>query len=171
MSDEFSTVSAFSDLLSTVTQLGEVLRQQGWTVSCAESCTGGGIAYVLTSVAGSSDWFNQSWVTYSNQAKQQRLGVTPSTLNHHGAVSQQTVEQMVNGVVENSGAEVGVSVSGIAGPGGGTKEKPVGTVWFGFSIGGQLYSRCCQFDGDRLSVREQAIHFAIDFLYQRLVAE
>lgn len=171
MSDEFSTVSAFSTLLKKVEQLGDILRHQGWTISCAESCTGGGIAYALTSVAGSSQWFNQSWVTYSNEAKQQRLGVTEATLAQFGAVSEQTVAQMVTGVVKNSGADIAVSVSGIAGPGGGTATKPVGTVWFGFMVKGALITQCCRFDGDRLSVREQAINYAINFLYQRLVAE
>lgn len=171
MSADFSTVSPNSVLLNKVLALGDALRQRGWTVSCAESCTGGGIAYVLTSVAGSSDWFNQSWVTYSNDAKQALIGVQESTLVAYGAVSEQTVTEMVSGVIANSGANVGISVSGIAGPGGGSDHKPVGTVWFGFAIDGEVITEHQVFTGDRLSVREQAIVFAINFLYQRLVAQ
>lgn len=171
MSADFSTVSQDSALLKQVVATGDVLRRQNWHVSCAESCTGGGIAYVLTSVPGSSDWFNQSWVTYSNEAKQSLIGVKAETLAEFGAVSEQTVAEMVQGVVQESGAQVGVSVSGIAGPGGGSAEKPVGTVWFGFMIDGELNTQRHVFSGDRLAVREQAIAHAISYLYQRLVAE
>jgi len=147
-----------------VTELGNALRARGWTVSCAESCTGGGIAYALTSIAGSSDWFNQSWVTYSNEAKMRALGVTSSTLKTFGAVSQQTVEEMALGVRDESNAELVVTVSGIAGPGGGTKEKPVGTVWFGFLCGKSTQTIERVFTGERISVRKQAINFAITHL-------
>ena len=171
MSADFSTVSQDSALLKQVVATGDVLRRRNWHVSCAESCTGGGIAYVLTSVSGSSDWFNQSWVTYSNEAKQSLIGVKTETLAEFGAVSEQTVAEMVQGVVQESGAQVGVSVSGIAGPGGGSAEKPVGTVWFGFIIDGELNTQRHVFSGDRLAVREQAVVHAISYLYQRLVAE
>ena len=171
MSTDFSTVCANSPLEECVSALGNLLRERGLTVSCAESCTGGGIAYAFTSVSGSSDWFHQSWVTYSNEAKQSLLGVKADTLEQFGAVSEQTVTEMVQGVVANSGASAGISVSGIDGPGGGSAEKPVGTVWFGFAVKGSLTTEKQIFSGDRTAVREQAIHFAINTLYQRLVAE
>ena len=171
MSTEFSTVCADSSLEECVSALGAVLRERGMTVSCAESCTGGGIAYAFTSVSGSSDWFHQSWVTYSNDAKQAMLGVKGDTLEQFGAVSEQTVTEMVQGVVANSGASAGISVSGIAGPGGGSAEKPVGTVWFGFKVNGVLFTEKQLFSGDRTTVREKAIRFAVNTLYQRLVAE
>lgn len=171
MSTEFSTVCADRSLEECVSALGAVLRERGLVVSCAESCTGGGIAYAFTSVSGSSEWFNQSWVTYSNEAKQTLLNVKADTLKRCGAVSQQTVEEMVQGVIANSGAYAGISVSGIAGPSGGSAGKPVGTVWFGFMIDGTLFTVKQVFSGDRTAVREKAIRFAIDTLYQRLVAE
>ena len=152
----------------SVLALGEQLRQRGWTISCAESCTGGGLAYAFTSVSGSSDWFNVSWVTYSNDAKHQQLGVLKQTLTQYGAVSEQTVIEMAQGVAANSGAQVAVSVSGIAGPGGGSAEKPVGTVWFGFSFNGNTSAAKMLFSGDREAVREQAIDYVLarcnDFL-------
>ena len=150
-------------------QLGQRLNQKGWRISCAESCTGGGIAYAITSVAGSSTWFEQSWVTYANDAKQALLGVDASTLEKHGAVSAATATEMLNGVLTNSGAKVGVSVTGIAGPGGGSEEKPVGLVWFGFSVDQQQHVVAQQFYGDRSAVRAQAITFALEFLIERLV--
>lgn len=170
MSQGFSTVSDDTALNQRILELGDALRQRGWHVSCAESCTGGGIAFAFTSVSGSSDWFNQSWVTYSNDAKHQQLGVNESTLAEHGAVSEQTVAEMVSGVINNTSANVGISVSGIAGPGGGTEEKPVGTVWFGFAIDGNITCNKVQFDGNRDAVRHQAIAYAICYLHQRLVA-
>ncbi|MBU3022075.1 CinA family protein [Aestuariibacter sp. A3R04] len=170
MNEDISTVSGDGLLQAQILALGEALRQHRATVSCAESCTGGGIAFAFTSVAGSSDWFNQSWVTYSNEAKQTQLGVKASTLAAYGAVSEQTVREMVAGVTTRSGAQIGISVSGIAGPGGGSQEKPVGTVWFGFAVFSETLAIKRVFDGDRCAVRHQAISFAIDFLYQRLVA-
>lgn len=151
-----------------VVELGRLLRQKEWTISCAESCTGGGLAYALTNVSGSSDWFNVSWVTYSNQAKHQQLGVKEQTLMHYGAVSEQTVIEMASGVAANSGAQVAVSVSGIAGPGGGSVDKPVGTVWFGFSFNGKTNAVVRHFTGDREAVREQAIDYVITSCIARL---
>ena len=110
-------------------------------------------------------------MTYSNEAKQSLLSVKADTLEQFGAVSEPTVSEMVQGVVANSGAETGISVSGIAGPGGGSAEKPVGTVWFGFLVNGTVFTEKQLFSGDRTSVREKAIRFAITTLYQRLVAE
>lgn len=176
MSQEFSTASESnqdnltlnSALSGQIEALGNALREKGWTVSCAESCTGGGIAYAFTSVSGSSQWFNQSWVTYSNQAKQQGLGVRQETLSNHGAVSPQTVYEMANGVQKHSGAELVVTVSGIAGPDGGSEDKPVGTVWFGFICNDESTQVKKVFAGDRETVRAQAIKFAINHLISLL---
>ncbi len=141
--------------------LGAVLAAKGWTISCAESCTGGGVAYAITSTAGSSEWFERSFVTYSNTAKVSLLGVDENTLATAGAVSAQTVEEMVAGCARRSNAEVAVAVSGIAGPGGGSIDKPVGLVWFGFFIDGKVISKQVIFNGDRQQVRDQAIEFAL----------
>ncbi|MFS1702607.1 CinA family protein [Alteromonas sp. AMM-1] len=174
MSQPFSTVShneLHLGLLSEqIVQIGEHLRKRSWTVSCAESCTGGGIAYALTSVAGSSDWFNQSWVTYSNNAKSAMIGVQQNTLLTHGAVSEQVVIEMVTGTASTANSECAIAVSGIAGPGGGSADKPVGTVWFGFRFGEQTVSVCQRFRGDRQAVRASAIVFAIHKLHHWLVA-
>jgi nicotinamide-nucleotide amidase len=176
MSQEFSTASELNQdklslnrtLSGQLEALGNVLCDKGWTVSCAESCTGGGVAYAFTSVPGSSRWFNQSWVTYSNEAKQQNLGVSSETLNKHGAVSQQTVYEMAKGVQRHSLAELVVTVSGIAGPQGGSADKPVGTVWFGFLCNGESTQVKKVFAGDRETVRAQAITFAINYLIDLL---
>ena len=141
--------------------LGEVLQARNWTVSCAESCTGGGVAYAITSIAGSSAWFERSFVTYSNIAKHSLLDVDEAILESYGAVSKQTVENMAKGCAMASSANVAIAISGVAGPGGGTIEKPVGLVWFGFFIEGNVYSAQCNLPGDRKQVREQAIEFAL----------
>jgi len=149
-------------------QLGQQLKSKGWTISSAESCTGGGVAFAITSVAGSSEWFKQSFVTYSNDAKQSLLGVRQEVLMSFGAVSQQTVEQMASGCALKSQAEIGVSISGIAGPDGGTEDKPVGLVWFGFFINGDISTEKQIFSGDRHQVRLQAIEFALQQTSQRI---
>lgn len=143
-------------------RLGEELLTRGWYVSCAESCTGGGIAYAITSTAGSSGWFNSGYITYSNDVKQSVLGVFGDTLATFGAVSRQTVLEMASGCAKISNAELALSVSGIAGPGGGSADKPVGTVWFGFSVDGKLHSDVQVFQGDRQAVREQAIGHCLE---------
>ncbi len=142
-------------------QLGAQLNAKGWTVSCAESCTGGGVAFALTSVAGSSAWFERSFVTYSNQAKSELLMVDNDTLERWGAVSQQTVLEMANGCADKANANLAISVSGIAGPNGGTVDKPVGLVWFGFYLNGQSSSCHQVFKGNRETVRLQAIEFVL----------
>ncbi|GAC06756.1 MAG: nicotinamide-nucleotide amidase [Paraglaciecola chathamensis] len=145
-------------------QLGEQLQQLGWSVTCAESCTGGGIGYAITSASGSSSWFKSGYITYSNEAKQVMLGVSEQTLAEFGAVSQAVVEQMALGATKAAMANVAVSVSGIAGPEGGSAEKPVGTVWFGFAINGDVSTACQCFSGDRHEVRAQAIEYALSQL-------
>ncbi|MDN4501524.1 nicotinamide-nucleotide amidase [Alteromonadaceae bacterium BrNp21-10] len=143
--------------------LGELLANHGWQISCAESCTGGGIGYAITSVSGSSAWFEKGFLTYSNAAKSDLLGVQASTLIEHGAVSSQVVEQMAKGAAKNANADIAISVSGIAGPDGGSAEKPVGTVWFGMYFANKISSVKQCFKGDRHQVREQAINFALNY--------
>jgi nicotinamide-nucleotide amidase len=143
-------------------QVGELLKSHGLMLATAESCTGGGVAQAITEVAGSSAWFERGFITYSNLAKQQMLGVRENTLRQYGAVSEMTVREMVAGALQHSAAQVALAVSGIAGPGGGTPDKPVGTVWFAWGIrqGGILVQRC-QLDGDRAEVRILAVRIAL----------
>ncbi|MFT4747446.1 MAG: nicotinamide-nucleotide amidase [Congregibacter sp.] len=149
------------DITQLAQRLGNKLFAKGWQISCAESCTGGGIGYAITSISGSSAWFKKGYITYSNDAKQELLGVTEQTLIQHGAVSAATVEEMAAGAAKQANAEVAVAISGIAGPDGGTSEKPVGTVWFGFFINGQSMSQKQLITGDRQAVRIKAIEFAL----------
>jgi len=150
-------------------RLGERLRAAGRMAATAESCTGGWIAKILTDVPGSSAWFDRGFVTYTNQAKQDLLGVRADTLAAHGAVSEATVREMVAGALAHSRAGVAVAVSGVAGPTGGTAEKPVGTVWLAWGTReGGLRTERCRFDGDREAVRRQAVARAIQGLDQLL---
>ncbi|WP_032469672.1 nicotinamide-nucleotide amidase [Vibrio metoecus] len=153
-------------------QLGLLLAKQQQILTTAESCTGGGVAYWVTEVAGSSAWFDRSFVTYSNEAKQEMLGVREATLQQFGAVSEQTVEEMALGALLHSRATLSASISGIAGPGGGSAEKPVGTVCFGFaSVQGWLKVETCHFAGDREQVRQQAIAYVLQSLIEHLAAD
>lgn len=137
-----------------------LLIEQGKRISFAESCTGGLVAAALVDIPDASRVLDMSFVTYANQAKIDLVGVSPDTLAAYGAVSEQTASEMASGVAERSGAQVGVSVTGIAGPGGGTPEKPVGTVCFGFSIDGKASACTCHFEGlDRRGVREASAAF------------
>ncbi|HZD56514.1 MAG TPA: CinA family protein [Anaerolineales bacterium] len=151
--------------------LGELLRKMGLTLASAESCTGGLVGHLVTNVPGSSDYYLGGMVTYSNQAKAGLLGVRPETLEEHGAVSRETVVEMARGVRLAFDAHVGVSISGIAGPGGGSPEKPVGLVWIGLSVTGFDTAWRHQFSGDRLEVKEQSAHAAlkhvIDYLHEK----
>lgn len=138
------------------------LQQRGQMLVTAESCTGGWIAKTLTDIAGSSAWFEAGLVAYSYEAKQALLGVRPETLAQHGAVSQETVVEMVSGALARYGASVAVAVTGIAGPGGATPGKPVGTIWIGWKRrGGYAQAQVFQFDGDRESVRRQTVAAAL----------
>ncbi|WP_194437584.1 nicotinamide-nucleotide amidase [Vibrio fluminensis] len=153
-------------------ELGKLLQQRHQTLATAESCTGGGISAAVTDIAGSSAWFDRTFVTYSNEAKMEMLGVQAKTLETHGAVSEPVVIEMVQGTLTNSNATIAVSVSGIAGPGGGTPDKPVGTVCFCFTDNtGWLKVTTEHFSGDRAGVREQAVEFALktlcDYLGER----
>lgn len=143
-------------------QLGGQLKAHGLTLATAESCTGGGVAQAITNVAGSSTWFDRGFVTYSNLSKQQMLGVSEATLVSYGAVSEAVVREMVAGAFTNSTAQVALAVSGIAGPHGGTQEKPVGTVWFAWGVRhGLVHVVLHQFNGDRTEVRAQAVRVAM----------
>uniref|UniRef100_UPI0040471633 nicotinamide-nucleotide amidase n=1 Tax=Vibrio anguillarum TaxID=55601 RepID=UPI0040471633 len=143
-------------------QLGQQLLAQKEILTSAESCTGGGVAFALTEVAGSSAWFERSFVTYSNLAKQEMLGVKAQTLVDFGAVSEPVVREMVQGALLHSQATIGVAISGIAGPDGGSAEKPVGTVCFAWASkqGWERAETLC-FKGDRAQVRKQAITHAL----------
>lgn len=142
-------------------QLGQLLQQQSKQVTTAESCTGGGIAEAITRIAGSSAWFEAGYVTYSNQQKTKMLQVPEEMLAKHGAVSLPVVEAMAQGAQQASGAYYAVAVSGIAGPDGGSIEKPVGTVCFAWVVGQQTYSETQRFTGDRAAVRQQAVQKAL----------
>jgi len=149
--------------------LGELLLERNATVATVESCTGGGVAFALTDVAGSSAWFEQSWVTYSNRAKHQMVGVQQSTLAEFGAVSKQVVIEMAEGGARIANAEYCVAISGVAGPGGGTADKPVGLVWFAIAGPTGTISFNRRFSGDRQLIREQAIALSLEKLIQSLV--
>jgi nicotinamide-nucleotide amidase len=150
-------------------KLSELLKQHHWKLATAESCTGGGVAYLLTQLAGSSAWFERGFVTYSNLAKEEMLGVSPLTLTQHGAVSEETALAMASGALQNSQAEVSLSITGIAGPDGGTLDKPVGTVWFGWGIKDQEISAEKKLlVGNRDQIRLAAIEFSLQRLVQLL---
>jgi nicotinamide-nucleotide amidase len=149
------------DIIQLAQRLGNALSAKGWQISCAESCTGGGVGYAITSISGSSAWFKKGFITYSNNAKQDLLGVSEDTLTEHGAVSAATVEEMAAGAAKYAHAEVAIAISGVAGPDGGTPNKPVGTVWFGFFINGKNMSQKKLINGDRQTVRIKAIEFAL----------
>lgn len=158
-------LSLQSPIYQLSAQLGDALRRRSWTVSAAESCTGGGLAYALTSVPGSSDWFEYALVTYSNRVKTAKLGVEPATLENEGAVSEATVREMVAGALRESGADIAVAISGIAGPEGGSAEKPVGTVCFAWMEAGDEPATARHlYKGNREAVREQAIITALQGL-------
>ena len=141
--------------------LGVQLKQRGWQVTCAESCTGGGVAAAITDIPGSSAWFGAGFVTYSNAHKMRMLGVSEDSLARVGAVSEEVVREMAAGALRAAGADLAVAVSGIAGPDGGTAEKPVGTVWFAWATARSIAAHCHLLAGDRKAVREQAVEVAL----------
>lgn len=149
-------------------RLGQLLRERDMMVGTAESCTGGGIASRITSLSGSSAWYVGSVVSYSNEVKHRLLGVSEQDLNSYGAVSRPVVEQMATGALTALGCDCAMATSGIAGPGGGSAEKPVGTVWIAVACQGQLLSRLYHFSGDRLQVIEQAAEEALRMLIELL---
>jgi nicotinamide-nucleotide amidase len=148
--------------------LADLIVKNGWFLATAESCTGGMIAAACTDLAGSSNWFERGFVSYSNAAKTELLGVDADLIRQHGAVSEPVVRAMAAGAVAHSKAQVSVAVTGVAGPGGGSAEKPVGTVWFGWSVGGQTSSEVMRFDGDRAAVRTATVRHALQRLVELL---
>lgn len=154
-----------NDVKKFVLETAETLAAKKLTLATAESCTGGGLSYWLTSVPGSSNWFERGYVTYSNDAKMDSLGVSKDTLAEHGAVSEEAAREMVAGVLGESGADLGIAITGIAGPDGGSAEKPVGTVFIAWG-GKDFKTRVQRFDfaGDRQAVRLGAIAAALEGL-------
>jgi len=155
-------------------RFGQLMLAHQLTVTCAESCTGGGIASAITDTPGSSQWFHAGFVTYSNDAKERYLDVFPETLSTQGAVSEAVVEQMAKGALKNTSADLAVAVSGIAGPDGGTADKPVGTVWFCWCTRGKqvnrsrTITRCVQLKGNRLAIRKAAVEVALKGLIEQV---
>nr|WP_269433685.1 nicotinamide-nucleotide amidohydrolase family protein [Rheinheimera sp. EpRS3] len=161
---------ATADSMTLAAQLGQLLVQKKWTITTAESCTGGGIGYWLTAVPGSSAYVDRGFITYSNKAKQQLLAVRSATLLQFGAVSEETVREMAEGAAKAANANMAIAVSGIAGPDGGSVYKPVGTVCFGFYLNGNVASSHLVFAGDRQQVRQQAIDYALKQSIELLTA-
>lgn len=142
-------------------QISGQLLARGWMLATAESCTGGMIAAACTDLAGSSQWFERGFVTYSNAAKTELLGVPAALIEAHGAVSEPVARAMAEGAVAHSHAQVALAVTGVAGPTGGSAEKPVGTVWFGWHVAGQTHSEVRHFAGDRAAVRAATVRHAL----------
>ncbi len=158
-----------SHLAFILEELGKFCMENSLTITTAESCTGGGVAYEITSLPGSSHWFDRGFVTYSNEAKIEMLGVNYVDINQFGAVSQEVAKQMAEGALKNSHASLSLSITGIAGPEGGTQEKPVGFCWFAWSS--LLFGTYCKkaiFLGDRRMVRDHAILFSLEQLLMYL---
>jgi nicotinamide-nucleotide amidase len=153
-----------------VPPLAELLLQKGWCMATAESCTGGLIAGACTDLAGSSGWFDRGFVTYSNEAKTEMLGVDAALIATHGAVSEPVARAMAAGALRHSHAQVSVAVTGVAGPTGGSAEKPVGTVWFGWSVRGILTSEKQRFEGDRAAIRQATVRHALVRLSELVAA-
>ena len=143
-------------------RVGRQLKERGLLLATAESCTGGWVAQMITSVPGSSEWFDRGFITYSDLAKHEMLGVRRETLDRFGAVSEEVVREMAEGVLRHSAARVSVAISGIAGPGGGSPRKPVGTVWLAWAVAGrETRCRSTHYAGDRDMVRQQAVMAAL----------
>lgn len=157
------------ELLQLAHILGQKLHAKGWMLASAESCTGGWVAQVVTAIPGSSAWFDRGFVTYSNQSKEDMLGVNPATLEAHGAVSEETVKEMASGALARSQAHISVALSGIAGPGGGSAKKPVGTVYISWAtLDGEPLTTVCRLSGDREEVRSRAVAAALRGLIELL---
>ena len=149
-------------------KLGAALKARGLRLATAESCTGGWVAMALTAIPGSSDWFERGYVTYSNAAKREDLGVAEETLRRHGAVSEETAREMAAGALARARAQVALAITGVAGPTGGSVEKPVGLVCFAWAHGSKMASETRRFDGDRESVRRQSVLHALERILELL---
>lgn len=155
---------------SVTEQLSQLLLKKQWMLATAESCTGGMIAAACTDLAGSSQWFERGFVTYSNAAKTSMLGVDEALIEAQGAVSEPVARAMAQGALAHSSAQVAVAVTGIAGPSGGSLEKPVGTVWWAWATPNGIHAECRLLDGDRAAVRQATTHYALQVLVQQLCA-
>jgi nicotinamide-nucleotide amidase len=153
-----------------VEQLAQVLKSRGLMLATAESCTGGLIAGACTEISGSSDWFERGFVSYSNAAKTELLGVPPDLIGLHGAVSEPVVRAMAAGALQRSCAQVSIAVTGVAGPTGGSVDKPVGTVWLGWATAAGVFAQCHRFDGDRHQIRMATVQHALYGLLHHLTA-
>lgn len=150
------------ELHQLAVELGDRLRARGWMLATAESCTGGWVGHLLTSLPGSSHWYERGFITYANAAKIEMLGVPQATLESHGAVSEETAAAMAAGALKHSHAQAALAISGIAGPGGGTPQKPVGLVCYGWALeDGTVMSSTCRLDGDREEIRSRAVAAAL----------
>lgn len=149
-------------------RVGAALKAENASLTTAESCTGGGIAEAVTRISGSSAWFGQAWVTYSNKAKARELGVPAEMLRQHGAVSEEVVLAMATAAAAKARATWAIAVSGIAGPDGGSEDKPVGTVWLAWAGPSGVVAECCLFAGDREAVRRQTIEGALTGLLEKM---
>ena len=159
--------------LDTVKTLAEILLSKNWKMAAAESCTGGLVCASLTELAGSSEWFERGYITYSNEAKEESLGVPAELIQSFGAVSEEVAKAMAKGAQANSGAQAAIAITGIAGPSGGSAEKPVGTVCFGWAIQNdadekRVLTKTMHFEGDRQAIREQACHYVLNELAKLL---
>ena len=163
-----SPMPAAPDGLQSRDQLAHLLLSQSLKLAAAESCTGGLISAACTDLAGSSAWFERGFITYANEAKTEMLGVEEHLLQRFGAVSEPVARAMVTGALAHSHARVAVAVTGVAGPTGGSPEKPVGTVWFGFAVPGQVLTEMRHFEGDRAHVRHATVQHAFARLVQLL---
>ncbi|MFT5082356.1 MAG: nicotinamide-nucleotide amidase [Lentisphaeria bacterium] len=155
-----------SKIKTLAARLGHILLQRNLKVTAAESCTGGGIGYAITSVPGSSAWFEAGYISYSNAMKTQLLKVKPEVLQEFGAVSEQVAIEMLNGALAVSGADIGIAVTGIAGPTGASDSKPVGLVWFAYGRSEQALTATFKFAGDRGMVRDQAVEKALSLMLE-----
>jgi nicotinamide-nucleotide amidase len=157
------------ELHQLAAELGEKLRARGWMLATAESCTGGWVGQLLTSLPGSSNWYERGFITYANTAKIEMLGVPVEILDTHGAVSEETASAMAAGALAHSHAQATLAISGIAGPGGGTPQKPVGLVCYGWALAdGTVMSSTCRLDGDREEIRSRAVAAAMRGLIELL---
>ena len=159
-----------NEITNAVAQLAERLGSRGEMLAAAESCTGGWLAKVCTDLSGSSAWFERGFVTYTNEAKQEMLGVSGETLQAHGAVSEQTAAEMATGALVHSRAQIAVSISGIAGPGGGTLEKPVGTVYLGIaSRDEETFVKHWFWPAERIAFKARVCRLGLDLLRRRIL--
>ena len=166
-----STVNLDIQLDDIIATMAKTLLAKGWRLSTAESCTGGLVAAMITALAGSSEWFERGYITYSNQAKSEDIDVSQNLIEQYGAVSDQVARAMSIGAKQNSGSDIALSITGIAGPTGGSPEKPVGTVCFAWVLANdQMISETKHFEGDRQQIRQQACDFSLRKLLSLVIA-